>query len=237
MGSTVLVIHSPKEEEINTLNELLDKIKDPGYIIYIFIVIICSILIIFYIGPAYGKQNIMVYIYLCSSVGSLTVMSCKVLRLTLKETTLVFDNRFTNWLTWAFLSCVIVCISIQMNYLSRLLDLFETTIVTPIYYVFFTTLVIFASAILFREWENMGAEDILGSFCGFLTIIIAIFLLNAFKELDISYKDIRHIFQPKKKLVASSNNQWSNRNEERLITRLETGLNHSYGAQALTKSV
>ncbi|XP_050573493.1 magnesium transporter NIPA2 isoform X1 [Bombus affinis] len=237
LGSTVLVIHSPKEEEISTLNELLDKVKDPGYIIYVLIVIICSILIIFYFGPAYGNQNIMIYICLCSSIGSLTVTSCKGLGLALKETILGFNNGFTNWLTWALLFSAILCISVQMNYLNRSLDLYETTIVTPIYYVVFTTLVIIASAILFREWENMSAEDILGSSCGFLTVIIAIFLLNAFKEIDISYENIRHMLQPKRKLLISSNNQWSDRDEERLITRLETELNHTYGAQNLTRTI
>ncbi|XP_006611778.1 magnesium transporter NIPA2 [Apis dorsata] len=237
LGSTVLIIHSPKEEEISTLNELLDKVKDPGYIVYILTVIICSILIIFYFGPIYGKQNIIVYICLCSSIGSLTVTSCKGLGLALKETIFGFSNGFSNWLTWAFLFSVILCVSIQMNYLNRSLDLFETTIVTPIYYVFFTTLVIIASAILFKEWENMSAEDILGSSCGFLTIIIAIFLLNAFKEMDISYENIRRMLQPKRKLFINSNNQWNNRDEERLITRLETELNHTYGAQALTRTI
>ncbi|KAK9305105.1 hypothetical protein QLX08_003785 [Tetragonisca angustula] len=237
LGSTILVIHAPKEEEINTLNELLEKVKDPGYIIYMLIVIVCSILIIFYFGPAYGKQNIIVYICLCSLIGSLTVTSCKGLGLALKETILGINNGFTNWLMWVFLFSAIICISIQMNYLNRSLDLFETTIVTPIYYVFFTTLVIIASAILFREWENMSTEDILGSSCGFLTIVIAIFLLNAFKEMDISYENIRHMLQPKRKLFISNNNQWSNRDEERLITRLETELNHTYGAQTLTRSI
>ncbi|CAK9821178.1 Magnesium transporter NIPA2 [Anthophora plagiata] len=59
LGSTVLILHAPKGEDVNTLNELLDKVKGPGYIIYILIVIICTLLIIFYFGPAYGKQNIM----------------------------------------------------------------------------------------------------------------------------------------------------------------------------------
>ncbi|KOC68939.1 Magnesium transporter NIPA2 [Habropoda laboriosa] len=237
LGSTVLVFHSPKSEEISTLKELLDKVKHPGYIIYVLLVIMSTFLIIFYLGPAYGKQNIMVYIFLCSSVGSLTVMSCKGLGLALKETITSLNNGFTNWLTWTFLFSIIICVSIQMNYLNRSLDLFETTIVTPIYYVFFTTLVIIASAILFREWENMSIEDILGSSCGFLTIIIAIFLLNAFKEIDGHYEHIRHTLWPKRKILANSNNQWNNTDEERLVKRFETELKHTYEAEALTRTI
>lgn len=39
-----------------------------------------------YIGPHYGHKNVAVYIILCSSIGSLTVMSCKGLGLAIKET-------------------------------------------------------------------------------------------------------------------------------------------------------
>jgi len=30
LGSTVIVIHSPKEEEVENLSELLTKLQDPG---------------------------------------------------------------------------------------------------------------------------------------------------------------------------------------------------------------
>ncbi|XP_076239328.1 magnesium transporter spict [Calliopsis andreniformis] len=235
LGSIVLILHSPKGEEVNTLNELLDKMKNPGYVIYVLLVIICTLSIIFHFGPAYGKRNIIVYICLCSSVGSFTVMSCKGLGLALKETITGTNNELTSWLTWIFLFSVILCISIQMNYLNKSLDLFETTIVTPIYYVFFTTLVIVTSAILFREWENMSTEDTVGFFCGFFTVIIAIFLLNAFKELDIQYGNIRHMLQSKKEVC--KNVQWNGRDEERLLTRLETKLDYTYGPQTSTRTI
>jgi hypothetical protein len=33
LGSTVIVIHSPKEEEVENLSELLTKLQDPGELI------------------------------------------------------------------------------------------------------------------------------------------------------------------------------------------------------------
>ena len=33
LGSTVIVIHSPKEEEVENLTELLTKLQDPGELI------------------------------------------------------------------------------------------------------------------------------------------------------------------------------------------------------------
>lgn len=45
---------------------------------------------------------------------------------------------------------VAVCVVIQMNYLNKALDLFNTAIVSPIYYVMFTVCTILASVILFQ---------------------------------------------------------------------------------------
>lgn len=42
-----------------------------------------------------------------------------------------------------------------MNYLNKALDLFNTAIVTPIYYVMFTTLTIAASMIMMREEQSV----------------------------------------------------------------------------------
>ena len=77
-----------------------------------------------------------------------------------------------------------------MNYLNKSLDIFNTSLVTPIYYVMFTTLTITASAILFKEWEQLTSKNIVGSICGFSTIICGVFLLHAFKDLNLGLKDL-----------------------------------------------
>ena len=48
------------------------------------------------------------------------------------------------------LQIVAICVVTQMNYLNKALDLFNTAIVSPIYYVMFTLLTIVASIILFK---------------------------------------------------------------------------------------
>ena len=63
---------------------------------------------------------------------------------------IVGDNQFTYWLTYFFVFQLAVCMGIEMIYLNRALDTFNTSMVTPIYYVLFTTFVLFASAIIFK---------------------------------------------------------------------------------------
>ena len=63
--------------------------------------------------------------------------------------------------------------------------------VTPIYYVFFTTFVILASSILYKEWSCLGASDVIGNVIGFLTTIIGIFQMQLFRDVDIPLKRFR----------------------------------------------
>lgn len=179
------MLHSPREEEIESTSALLNMMAHPAFITYVITILIVSFAIAFYFGPTYGSRHVVVYIVLCSAIGSLTVLSCKGLGLALREDAESSGVKFANWLVYLFLLLVVVCVFVQMNYLNKALDLFATSVVTPVYYVFFTTLVILASAILFREWRKASAEDILGDVCGFFVVLIAIVLLQCFKDLDL----------------------------------------------------
>lgn len=189
LGSTVVVLHAPKEQNLNTLAELSEKLHDPGFIIYAFVVVMTVVVLIFYLEPRYGQKNPLVYVTVTGAIGSLTVMACKGLGVVIKQT-LQGDNQLTNWLSWFLLISVAFCISVQMIYLNKALDVFNTSVVTPILYVVFTSCVILASAILFKEWGGLPADDIAGVLCGFFTVVSGIFLLQAFKDMNISLSSL-----------------------------------------------
>lgn len=75
---------------------------------------------------------------------------------------------------------------LQLNYLNKALDTFNTNIVNPVHYVFFTSFVILASSILFSEWKSILFVDAFGTIVGLLIVIIALVMLNAFKDLQYS---------------------------------------------------
>ncbi|XP_030047178.1 magnesium transporter NIPA2 [Microcaecilia unicolor] len=189
LGSTVMVIHAPKEEEIETLNEMAHKLVDPGFMVFATAIVIMSLMLIFVVGPRHGQTNILVYILICSVIGALSVSCVKGLGIAIKE---LFAGKpvLNHPLAWILLLSLIMCVSTQINYLNRALDIFNTSLVTPIYYVFFTTSVLTCSAILFKEWQHMSAADIIGSFSGFLTIIVGIFLLHAFKDVSFTISNL-----------------------------------------------
>ena len=94
-------------------------------------------------------------------------------------------------MTYACVAVLVICIFVQMNFLNRALDVYNTAVVTPIYYVFFTTCVVVGSIVLYKEFFTMSKEEIFGFINGFMTIVTVIFLLNPFTGVDISLNNLR----------------------------------------------
>ncbi|XP_039186593.1 magnesium transporter NIPA2-like [Crotalus tigris] len=185
LGSTVMVIHAPQEETVASLDSMLEKLKDPGFIVFATCMVASSVLLIFVAGSRYGQRTVLVYILICSSIGSLSVACVKGLGIALKE---LFAGKAA-WkepLGWLLFMSLVVCVSVQINYLNKALDIFNTSVVTPIYYVLFTTAVMTCSAILFKEWQHLVLMNIVGTISGFLTIVLGIFLFHAFRDVPFT---------------------------------------------------
>lgn len=160
-----------------------------GFIVYAVCVVGSSLVLIFAVAPRFGQKNVLVYILICSVIGSLSVSCVKGLGIGIKElfagTAVLKEPLF-----WSLIICLAICVSVQISYLNKALDIYNTSLVTPIYYVFFTTSVMACSAILFKEWLSMTTDGIVGTISGFLTIILGIFLLHAFKDITFSWDSL-----------------------------------------------
>lgn len=189
IGSTVMVLHSPQEQAVDNMDALKSKVQEPGFIVYALLMVGTAVAFMIFLAPKYGTRTVLIYVTICSTLGSFTVMGCKGVGVAIQQT-IHGQNQFTNWITYVFLAVVIVCILVQMNFLNRALDIYNTAVVTPIYYVFFTTCVIVASLVLYKEFFSMSVKDIFGFICGFLTIVMGIFQLNAFRDVSISLQNM-----------------------------------------------
>ena len=177
MGSVIIILHAPPDKEVQTVDEILSYATKPGFLFYCAVVALYSLFMIYKIVPKYGNTNPMIYLSICSSVGSISVMSIKAFGIALKLT-LGGNNQFTHVSTYLFLIVVALCIVTQMNYFNKALDQFDTSIVNPLYYVTFTTFTLVASFILFRGFNTSSAVDIISLLIGFLIIFSGVYLLN-----------------------------------------------------------
>lgn len=143
IGSVVIVLHAPPDKDIQTVDEILHYAVQPGriysshytrsssdqdllgFLFYCTFVAVFASVMIYRIAPKYGKRNPLVYLLICSTVGSISVMSIKAFGIALKLS-LGGNNQFTHPSTYVFIIVVVVCILTQMNYFNKALSQFST---------------------------------------------------------------------------------------------------------------
>ncbi|KAM4795954.1 magnesium transporter NIPA1 [Rhinophrynus dorsalis] len=191
VGSIVLIIHSPKSENITSRAELEEKFTSPVFLVYLCVVLLMLIFLIFWVAPVHGHKNIMVYVGICSLLGTFTVPCTKGIGLVSRDAFASnTDNSEAIYLFLILLAVLGCSILIQFRYINKALEFFHSSIFSAIYYVTFTTVVLLATAVLFREWNKVGVLDFLAIVCGFTTVSTGVVLIQMFKEFNISFQEL-----------------------------------------------
>jgi uncharacterized membrane protein len=183
VGSTMIILHAPQEMTPSSVEQIWHLATQPSFLCYAAIAVGVSLFLMLYCAPQCGQTNIIVYVGICSVIGSLTVMSIKAVGIAIKLT-IEGINQAGYFQTWVFAVVSATCIVIQLVYLNKALDTFNTAVVSPIYYAMFTTLTILASAIMFKDWSGQRASNIASEICGFLTVLAGTVVLHSTREPD-----------------------------------------------------
>ncbi|XP_057456590.1 probable magnesium transporter NIPA6 [Lotus japonicus] len=183
VGSIVIVIHAPQEHTPNSVLEVWNLATEPAFVVYAVATVSAVLALILHFEPRYGQTNMLVYLGICSLMGSLTVVSIKAIGIAIKLT-LDGISQAAYPQTWFFVSVATICVLTQLNYLNKALDTFNAAIVSPVYYVMFTTLTIIASVIMFKDWSGQDASSIASEICGFITVLSGTIILHGTREKE-----------------------------------------------------
>nr|GEZ15594.1 magnesium transporter NIPA [Tanacetum cinerariifolium] len=117
-GSTTIVLHAPHETPVSSVRQVWHFATEPGFLVYACIVLVIVGVLIYRYVPRYGQTHLIVYVGICSLMGSLTVC---------------------------------LQFSFSLSFSRHALDTFNTNVISPVYYVMFTSVTIVASMIMFKE--------------------------------------------------------------------------------------
>ncbi|OMH81703.1 putative magnesium transporter NIPA1 [Zancudomyces culisetae] len=176
LGSLQVVVNAPEDPAVLTADMIIEYSLKPGFLTYLVLSVFIIVAFIMFFEPIYGKKNPVVYLTICSLAGSFTVVASKGLGISIRLT-LEGNNQFKSISTYVFLMTVAGCIVLQLNYFNKALASFSSNVVTPTYYVFFTTATIAANMLLFQGFSGTPAS-LISILSGFFTLFIGVFLLN-----------------------------------------------------------
>ncbi|KAG6003901.1 hypothetical protein E4U43_000828 [Claviceps pusilla] len=184
IGSLIIALNGPQESSVINIEDMRVRFVTPGFLSYAGCIIAGSVLTALFAAPRWGKKNMLVYISICSWIGGLSVVSTQGLGAAIVAW-IRGEPEYTHWFLWVLLVFVICTLLTEIIFLNKALNIFNAALVTPTYYVYFTSTTIITSTILFRGFKGT-APEITTVILGFLTICSGVVLL----QLSKSAKDV-----------------------------------------------
>ena len=186
VGSVVIALNAPEQSSVANIQDMKKWVIAPGFLSYAGVIIVASAVIALYLGPKYGKKSMMVYLTVCSLIGGLSVVATQGLgAAVVAQASGSHGGQFKEWFLYVLLVFVVATLLTEIIYLNKALNLFNAALVTPTYYVFFTSATIVTSAILFQGFKGSPIE-ICTVIMGFMQICSGVVLL----QLSKSAKDV-----------------------------------------------
>ncbi|KAF2147551.1 uncharacterized protein K452DRAFT_304361 [Aplosporella prunicola CBS 121167] len=184
VGSVVIAVNAPEQSSVATIQDMKKLVITPGFLSYAGVIILACLFVALWVAPRWGKKTMMVYISICSMIGGLSVVATQGLGAAIVAQ-ISGTPQFNQWFLYVLLVFVVSTLLTEIIYLNKALNLFNAALVTPTYYVFFTSATIVTSAILFQGFAG-GATTIITVVMGFLQICSGVVLL----QLSKSAKDV-----------------------------------------------
>ncbi|RHZ51657.1 hypothetical protein CDV55_103878 [Aspergillus turcosus] len=184
IGSVVIALNAPQQSSVSDIQDMKHYVIAPGFLSYAGVILVGCVIVALWLGPKYGKKSMFVYISICSLIGGLSVVATQGLGAAILAQ-INGKSQFKEWFLYVLLVFVIATLLTEIIYLNKALNLFNAALVTPTYYVFFTSSTIVSSAILFQGFKGSGMQ-IATVILGFLQICAGVVLL----QLSKSAKDV-----------------------------------------------
>ncbi|KAF7594310.1 hypothetical protein BBP40_009710 [Aspergillus hancockii] len=184
LGSVVIAMNAPEQSSVSNIQDMQKYVITPGFLSYAGVIVVGCITTAVWAGPRYGKKSMFVYISICSSIGGLSVVATQGLGSAILAQ-INGQSQFKEWFLYVLFVFVVATLLTEIIYLNKALNIFNAALVTPTYYVFFTSSTIITSAILFKGFKGTGMQ-IATVILGFLQICAGVVLL----QLSKSAKDV-----------------------------------------------
>jgi len=186
IGSVVIAVNAPQQSSVARIEDMKRWVITPGFLSYAGVIIVACVIIALWVAPKYGKKTMMVYITICSLIGGLSVVATQGLcAAVVAQASGTYGGQFKQWFLYVLLVFVVITLLTEIIYLNKALNLFNAALVTPTYYVFFTSATIITSAVLFQGFKGTPLQ-IVTVVMGFFQICSGVVLL----QLSKSAKDV-----------------------------------------------
>ncbi|KAL2262091.1 hypothetical protein VTK26DRAFT_2493 [Humicola hyalothermophila] len=174
-GAVTVVLSAKTEETKLGPHEVWGAITTLEFEIYT--AVTCSLIVLLmWLSPKYGSRTILIDLGLVGLFGGYTALATKGVSSMLSST---LFGAFTTPLTYVLAFILVFTAIMQIRYVNKALQRFESTQVIPTQFVLFTISVIIGSAVLYRDFERTTSEQAIKFVGGCLFTFFGVFLITS----------------------------------------------------------
>ncbi len=182
IGAVTVVFSSKQNDERLSPDTLLAAIKRLEFVIYAAVSAGVGVLLALASTTRAGDKFVIIDVGVCAVFGAFTVLSTKAISSLLSRSNPFDMLRYP--ITYPVLFVLVATAVLQVTYLNRALQRFDSRQVIPTQFVLFTISAIVGSAVLYRDFEDVDAHRLINFLFGCLTTFGGVFLLTRSKGGD-----------------------------------------------------
>ncbi|GAA6056380.1 hypothetical protein JCM3770_005980 [Rhodotorula araucariae] len=174
IGGATVVYASRSNDKKLTPDEFVKAVSRPLFIAYA-VFSMCSMSALGYLSQTkLGDRYILIDLSLCALAGAFTVLSTKAISSFLN---LLFLRMFSFWITYPVLVVLVATGLMQVNFVNKSLQRFESRVVVPVQYMTFALSTIVGSGILYRDFEGIALPSLVNFVFGCVISGLGVYLL------------------------------------------------------------
>ncbi|KAJ1913405.1 hypothetical protein IWQ60_009222 [Tieghemiomyces parasiticus] len=175
LGAMVVVSSSKSTEVTLTPDMLWEAISSFTAGLY-YLVTAVSMVVLALVSPRWGPRFILIDISLVALFGGYTVLATKAVS-SLLQLELILMFRYP--ITYLLIAVLLYSAILQIKYLNRALQFFDSTQVIPTQFVLFTLSAIVGSAVIYRDFEDVSLRNVAAFVSGCLLTFTGVFLITS----------------------------------------------------------
>ncbi|CAO3669051.1 unnamed protein product [Rhizopus stolonifer] len=174
-GAAIVVLSSNSEEVALSPELIMEAITQTQSIFY-FVLTGIAIVVLTILSPLHGASSIMIDLGLVAIYGGYTVLSTKSVASLLS---LTFFKMFAYPVSYVLIAVLVITAVLQIKYLNKALQRFDSTEVIPTQFVLFTVSAIIGSAVLYHDFDGMSYEQTSRFMTGCAVEFLGVYLITS----------------------------------------------------------
>ncbi|KAF9222071.1 DUF803-domain-containing protein [Gyrodon lividus] len=177
IGATTVVLSSPSSDGAPpplTPEALIKAITQRSFMVFSIVYLVCAVILGGLSEGSLGRRIVVIDVGLCAIFGGFTVLTTKAISTLL---TTEWVKMFAEWITYPTLMVLVVTGVLQIRFLNRALKRFDSKIVIPTQFVFFTLSAVIGSAVLYGDFRRATFHEMVTFLYGCAATFAGVFVI------------------------------------------------------------